>query len=179
MPRKYIKRFLPDHQKLREHKYLKVFGDWLHSPSLWHLNKRSFAGAFSVGLFTAFIPIPMQMVVAAAGAILFRVNLPVSAALVWVTNPVTMPPIFFFCYKVGTMILGVPTQNMHFELTMEWLQSELLAIWQPFLLGCFLLGTLSAILGNVAARLVWRFMVVRSWVERKRLRKKKPVAPAP
>lgn len=173
MPRKVIKRYLPNHHKLRENKYLKVFGDVLHEPGLWHLNKRSVAGAFSVGLFTAFVPLPMQMLIAAAGAILFRVNLPISAGLVWITNPVTIPPIFYFAYRLGTMILDVPARSVEFELSVAWLQSELTAVWQPFLLGCFLLALGGGIAGNILARLLWRAMVVRSWTERKRLRRKK------
>jgi uncharacterized protein (DUF2062 family) len=49
-----------------------------------------------VGLFCAFIPVPFQMLLAAPSAIIFSANLPVSIALVWITNPITMPPIFFF-----------------------------------------------------------------------------------
>jgi len=56
----------------------------------------------AVGLFCAFVPLPIQMLLAAAAAIIFRVNLPISVGLVWITNPVTIPPMFYFCYKVGT-----------------------------------------------------------------------------
>ncbi len=170
MPRRLIKRFLPDPHKIRDNKYLKLFGDLLHSPNLWHLNKRSVSGAFSVGLFSAFIPLPMQMLIAAAGAIVFRVNLPIASGLVWITNPVTIPPVFYFAYKIGATILGVPIQSTHFHLSLEWMESELIAVWQPFLLGCFISATVSAVAGNVLARLLWRLMVVRSWTERKRLR---------
>jgi hypothetical protein len=103
VPKKLIKRYLPDHQTLRTHRHLQVFGARLHDPNLWHLNRRSASGAFAVGLFVAFIPLPLQMLLAAALAIVTQVNLPVSVALVWITNPVTMPPIFYFCYRVGGM----------------------------------------------------------------------------
>ena len=95
MAKKTIQRFLPDPNKIRHHKSLKIFGRLLQDANLWHLNRRSARGAFAVGLFFAFIPVPFQMVLAAAGAILFRVNLPISVALVWLTNPLTMPPIFY------------------------------------------------------------------------------------
>lgn len=161
MPRKLIKRYLPDHKKIREHKHLKIFGNLIHDPNLWHLNRRSVAGAMSVGLFAAFIPVPFQMVIAAALAIPARVNLPISVVLVWVTNPVTMPPLFYFAYKVGTWILSVPVKPFHFQLSFEWLGEELGTVWRPFLLGCFILAVISAAAGNLFIRGLWRLHILR------------------
>ncbi|MGB1541119.1 MAG: DUF2062 domain-containing protein, partial [Cycloclasticus sp.] len=79
-------------------KCLKVFGPLIHNQNVWHLNRRSFAGAISVGLFIAFIPLPAQMLIAAAAAIALHVNLPVAVATVWVSNPITMPPLFYAAY---------------------------------------------------------------------------------
>jgi len=171
VPKRIIKRYLPDPHKIRTHKHLRFFGQLLHDPNLWHLNRRSVAGAFSVGLFSAFVPVPFQMVLGAAGAIIWRVNLPLSVGLVWLTNPVTMPPIFYFCYKVGTWILGTPIhEGIDFEVSAHWIMEELSEIWQPFLLGCFVMGVISAVLGNVIIRLLWRLHVVR-YLQRKRARK--------
>ena len=110
MPKKFIKRHAPDKEAIRDHKYMRIFGKLLYDPNLWHLNRRSVSGAFAVGLFWAFIPIPFQMVTAAATAIPARVNLPISVALVWITNPITMPPMFYSTYRVGTWILDEPAQ---------------------------------------------------------------------
>lgn len=170
MPRKFIKRYLPDEEKLKNSKSLGMFGRLIFAPNLWHLNKKSVSGAFAVGLFCAFIPVPFQMVIAAAGALLFRINLPVSVALVWLTNPITMPPVFYFCYLVGTWILGAPVSDVEFTLTIEWLESEFKAIWQPFLLGCLVCGTISSISGNIIIRLIWRYVVIKSWEKRKQKR---------
>jgi uncharacterized protein (DUF2062 family) len=65
MPRKFFQRFLPKPQTIRDNKTLQIFGDWLHEPNLWHLNRRSVAGAFAVGLFFAWMPVPFQMALAA------------------------------------------------------------------------------------------------------------------
>ncbi len=174
MPKKLLKKWLPDPDKFRKHPQLnKLFGTLLHDPNLLHLNRRSVSGAFAVGLFVAFIPIPMQMALAAAMAILFRTNLPISAGLVWLTNPVTMPPIFWFCYKVGTIVLGTHAHQVQFEFTADWLTSELLVIWQPFLLGCLIMGILSAVIGALGVKLIWRISVGRQWQLRKLLRRKK------
>ena len=171
MPKRFIKRYLPDHHKIRNHKHLRFFGQLLHDPNLWHLNRRSVSGAFSVGLFSAFVPVPFQMVLGAAGAILWRVNLPISVGLVWLTNPITMPPVFFFCYKLGTWILGTSLhEGITFELSFRWIMEELSTIWQPFLLGCVVMGALGAVLGNLLMRLLWRLHVLR-YLQRRRARR--------
>jgi uncharacterized protein (DUF2062 family) len=170
MPRRLIKRFMPDHKKIRDHKHLQFLGTLLHDPNILHLNRRSVSSAFSVGLLMAFVPVPFQMVLAAIGAIVVRANLPISVALVWITNPLTMPPIFYFAYKVGTWILQTPLRKVEFVLSTEWLLQELGEIWQPFLLGCFVCGVTFALVGNVSIRLLWRFMVSRSWRRRRQAR---------
>ncbi len=166
MPKQLIKRYMPDHQKVREHKHLRFFGSLLHSANLWHLNRRSVTGAFAVGLFITWIPIPFQMVLATAVAILLGVNVLISVGLVWVTNPVTMPLLFWFAYWSGSNILGVPPTNVEFELSFGWLGTTLQSIWKPFLLGCFLNGTVSAILGYYGMRYFWIWHVAHQWRKR-------------
>lgn len=169
MPKKLIKRWMPRHETVRDHPHLnKLFGTLLHDPNLLHLNRRSVSGAFFVGLFWAFVPVPLQMIFAAAFAIYFRVNLPISVGLVWITNPLTMPPIFFFCYKLGALILDRPVIQHTFELTWDWISTELGLIWQPFLLGCFIVSVGSSLLGGFGIRLLWRINIVRQWEARKR-----------
>ena len=160
MPRKFFQRFLPNPQTIKENKALKIFGHWLHEPALWHLSRRSVAGAFAVGLFCAWIPVPFQMVLAAGAAIWFRTNLPLSVVIVWITNPITIPPMFYFAYSVGTWIVGEPATDFNFELTMDWLLNELSAIWFPFLFGCFTLAWTSSLVGYLTIEGIWRYMVL-------------------
>lgn len=172
MPKKLIKKYMPDHETIRNHPYLnKIFGTLLHDPNLLHLNRRSVSAAFAVGLFMAFVPVPFQMVLAAAAAIVVRCNLPISVGLVWVSNPVTMPPLFYFCYLVGSWILGHEGQHFHFELSWDWLMTELGAIWEPFLLGCGIVGIISAAIGFFGIRLLWRLHII-SHLKQRKLRKK-------
>jgi len=167
MPRKLLKRILPAAHQVRSDKNLRIFGRLLKNPNLWHLNRNSVAAAAAVGLFMAFVPVPFQMVLAAAGAITIGCNLPVAVAMVWITNPVTMPPIFYFAYKLGAWLLSLKPHPIQFEMTFDWLLNKLGAIWEPFLLGCFVLGVLWAAVGYVAVRIVWRVHVVHGWRARK------------
>lgn len=161
MPKKFIRKFLPDPKTVREHKHLQIFGTLLHDPNLWHLNRRSVSLACAVGLFCMWVPVPLQMVLAAAVAILLRANLPISVALVWITNPLTMGPMFYLAYKIGALMLGVPPHQFHIELSLQWLMTEMVIIWKPFLLGCFVFACISALLGFFGSRLLWRLHILR------------------
>ncbi|WP_240732674.1 DUF2062 domain-containing protein [Halioglobus maricola] len=153
-------------------KSLRLLGDWIYATNLWHINRYSSSMAFFVGLFVAFMPIPGQMVLAAFLAVLLRCNLPLSVGLVWITNPVTMPAIFYLAYRVGAMIVDVPMQPMEFELSFHWLIHSAEAIWQPFLTGCFICGLFFGSVGYFVISILWRMRVARMWRERKKRRKK-------
>jgi uncharacterized protein (DUF2062 family) len=168
MPKRLIKRYMPDHRTIREHRHLQCFGTLLHNPALWHLNRHSVAKAFAVGLLFAWVPVPFQMVLAAGGAILVHANLPISVVLVWLTNPITMPPMFYGAYKLGAWAMNTPEQDFHFELSLEWLTNGMAAIWQPFLFGCAILGVICSILGYFGIKLAWRWIVIRKWQRRHR-----------
>lgn len=166
--RSFFKRYLPEHHKIREHQYIRHFGTLLHDPNIWHLSRRSSAGGVAAGLFCAFIPLPVQAIVSAALSILFRVNLPMAILFTLVSNPLTIAPMFIFAYQLGARILGVPERQVEFEPVLH----KLIHIWEPLLLGSFILATISAITGYVAVRLLWRLSLVRKWEER-RTRKNK------
>ena len=167
MPRHFFKQYAPDDKVLRDHKHMKLFGDMLHDPNLWHFNRRSVSGAFAVGLFWAMMPIPLQMVCAAACAIFLRVNLPVSILLVWITNPLTIPPIFYFNYKVGDWLTGGKYQCDEFQVSLDWLMDSIGEIWQPLFLGSFVVGVLLAVTGYLSIRLFWRLHVIRHYKRRR------------
>lgn len=147
-----------------------MFGTLLHDPNLWHLNRRSASGAFAVGLFFAFWPVPFQMWLAAAMAIPFRVNLPLSVATVWITNPFTMPPIFYGAYLVGTTVIGAPTQEFAFELSWQWVLQSMETIGPAFILGCFICSVFFSALGFFSLNYLWRLSVTKAWRHRREKR---------
>ena len=164
MPRKFIKRLLPDTDTMRRHRHLRHFGERLRNHSLWHLNRRSVSGGVAVGLFVAMLPLPFLMVIAAGIAILATVNLPISVAMVWITNPLTMGPLFYFNYRVGAFLLGERPTNEHFRGSAMDMIGSMLHIWQPLLLGGVVVGLVAALLGWILVRLLWRWHVVsRRW----------------
>ena len=171
MPKNALRRYLPMPSDVRQMSALKPLGGWLRNPEIWHLHRRSVAGACFVGLFCAFVPLPFQMLIAGVLAVLFRVNLPISIALVWVTNPVTIAPIFYFTYRLGAWLLGMEIEVSAVELSFEWLRSNLSQIGYPLIFGSLVCGWVAGVTGFVIVRVAWRIIVLRRWDKRRRARK--------
>ncbi len=168
MPKKLIKKYMPNPEKLKQQKSLQFLGDRLHEPNLWHLNRRSVSLAFAIGLFAAWIPTPGQMAIAAVAAFYFGANLPISVALVWITNPLTMPPMFYFAYRLGLKVLGKTLPGEGFQFSLDNIMSSLGYVGAPFLFGCFILAVISSIIGYFGIRLFWRYSVLKGWNARKK-----------
>jgi uncharacterized protein (DUF2062 family) len=169
-PVKRLKKYLPTPEQVRNVKSLQFLGPLLHDPNIWHLNRYSVCGAFGVGLFTAYMPIPLQMLPAALLAIAFHVNLPISIALVWVSNPLTIAPMFYLAYVVGARLTGAEISHFQFELSFDWLFLELGTRWRPFLAGCLVMGSALGLAGFFSMHLLWRLHLLQRLNERKLLR---------
>lgn len=170
MPKKWFKQISPDPVKMRANPALNFLGTLLHDPNLFHLNRHSVSGAFFVGLFITFLPIPGQVPLAAFAAILIRCNLPISVALVWLSNPLTFPFIFLGTYMLGARILQIPHKEFNFELSWAWFAENFHLYWEPLLLGCVLASLFFGSLGYVTIQWFWRWNVVKKWQERKNRR---------
>lgn len=172
--RALFKRFLPDREIILHNRYLAPFANTLLHPRLWHLNRRSAAGAVAAGLFCGLIPGPLQMLGAAICAVIFRINLPLALVVTLYTNPLTIVPLYVLAYEFGKRVLG--TRNGGFaappEMTADVLAwSEALIDWMaglgaPLALGLLLLANLLAAAGYGLTRLAWRLYLVRAWRRR-------------
>lgn len=166
MPKKWIKQLFP-HVGVRKHPRLSMLGSWLDKENLWHINRRSVATAFAIGSFCAFIPVPFQMLIAALAAIVLRGNMAISVLLVWITNPLTMGPIFYMCYKIGQTVLGTSFVPFEYEVSLAWLTTGLAQVWQPLLLGCLLAAATSAAVSYTLVRLLWRLQIISQMQKRR------------
>lgn len=172
MSKHLFNKYLPHPDIIIKNRWIKLLGPRLQEPSLWHINRRSCSGGIAVGIFCAFIPMPFQMLLAAIGAIMFKSNILVAVPMVWISNPLTMPPLFYFCYLIGAEILDSNVGKFHFELSFDWLVTGLHEIWQPFLLGCLVVGGITSALSFVLTRVIWRLHILDHIKIRKKRKKR-------
>lgn len=135
-------------------KYFPRFKDRVY----WAGDRESFARAGFIGMFCMMLPVPFQMVLGSIFAYFLRANIPLATALSWITNPLTMWPIWYGGYKFGTWVLGtgdLHAQNSGIPIGSElWFSNVFPLIWQPFFLGNLMLGVL---IGTVAYLLILNF----------------------
>ncbi len=167
MPRKLLRKLLPQRRQMSGEWYLRPLAAVLHDPALWALHRKSIAKALALGLFIALLPLPGQTVLAALAAVWIRVNLPVTVAAVFVTNPITIVPIFVTAYRLGAGLLGVEPQPLTIDLSFGWLMAELTRYWQPLWAGSLLLAALTAAVGYLFANLAWRAAITLKYRQRR------------
>ncbi len=166
MPKRVLKRIFPSPDKIKEIKALHFLGDVLHEPNLWHVNRHSVSKAFLVGIFWCFIPMPFQMIPAAFVAIWFNANLPISVALVWISNPITMTPMFYFNYLVGALVLNRPTIDYEFQLSWEWLSDKLIEVGIPLYVGSLVCAIVFSTVCYGLVQFLWKKKVRKNWHNR-------------
>jgi len=169
MPRRFFRQVSDNYRRKGEQPwYLRPFKAALAHPTFFSVSRRSVCGALWVGLFIGLLPLPGQTVIAPLIALLLRVNLPVAIVVVWITNPLTMLPIFYFEYRLGCLILDLPIQPFYINLSWDWLAQELQDKWQPLLLGSFITATVTASIAYVTVSVVWRTLVTIRYRKRRR-----------
>jgi len=175
MPKKFLQKYFPSPEQIQTNPSLRLLAPLFKKPNLWHVNRHSVARAFLVGLFCAFLPLPFQMGIAAFFAFYANANVPMSVGLVWITNPLTMAPIFYATYRLGAWMLSTPPNPFSIELSVQWVLSELGSIWQPLFAGSLTAGVVAGLVGFVVIQIVWRRHVVNNW-QRRRLSRVKRAA---
>jgi uncharacterized protein (DUF2062 family) len=140
-----MKSTLKKYSPKRENINLGWLNKHLTDPELWKWNKKSIAKAFAIGLFCAFLPVPIHMLLAGILAVAFSANIMLSLLIVWVNNPITIVPIIYFTYKLGASIIGVeidPEFEFSFGYLMDNFWSATLALWIGGLITSIVASTL-------------------------------------
>lgn len=165
-PRHLIKRIIPGPGRIRELNLHLYFGSRIHDSLLWVVNRQSISRGTAIGIFCAYMPMPLEMLLAALLAILFRANLPISILLVWISNPLTWVVVYTPPYLLGLAILGETGISLQ-AITLEMMMDQLAALW----IGCLIFGTALGAGGYVLANVIWRMMIMNQWTRRREQRR--------
>lgn len=117
-----------------KHKTIKAFLEKYKVPVEFIASTRKMVGrGVSIGIFIAMIPMPFQMLAVLAITPFLRFNVPVALIMCWITNPFTMPFIYYIEYITGSFFLGAEVQKV--QITLQWFQTNLQNIIFPLYLG--------------------------------------------
>lgn len=188
-----LRRWLPKPETIRQARWARWLGPWLHHPRLWHLSRRGIALGFSLGIFFGLLLPLGQIPLAGGAAILLRANLPVAIASTFVSNPITFPAIYYVAYKLGAMLVGADESALPpgFEDQGKWPDPLLIerqvadtrelgfiaATWarleamgKPLLAGIAVMSVGGGLFAYALANALWRLNARLAW--RRRLRKR-------
>ena len=159
----WLKRITPHRHTLEKLWCLKPFKALVLDRGCWTFHRHSVTRAFALGLFIAFIPptpLPLHLVACVILGVLFRLNLPVLFATVFISNPFTWLPQVVGSVWVGAKLMGMDLIPLLHTLKHRHLADQVHQLWAPLLLGALVLGLTAAGCGYVLAQLAWRARVI-------------------
>lgn len=172
-PMRWLTRHIPTRETVHNYRLLRPFAPHLTNPSLWRMTRRSVPRGVALGLFVAVIIPVMHTAIAALLAIPTRANVAFAAVVTLAVNPLTIPPMYYAAYRIGSW-------ELHHDVTLldptaaERFSGELsrLLFWVhqasgPIALGILTIAALAAILGYAGSSLAWRFWTRSKWQQRR------------
>ncbi len=161
MPRKFLRRISRQYRQNQQAWYLRPFAPMLRHPMYFAVNRRSIAGALAIGAAISMLPVPGHTPLAVIGALLARVNLGVAALAAWLNSPLTLVPVFYFEYRLGALLLGIPSQDWPDAVSWNWLQAQLSLLWPPLFLGALITSATTAAVLYFGTTALWRWSSAR------------------
>jgi len=161
MSRRLLRKFAPNPETLRKQWFFRIFGKHVAEVQLWSTSRRAITRAAGIGVAISFMPLPVHTLLAVVVALIWRLNLPVLIAAIYVNNPLTLLPMFYGAFRVGAALVGQPETQFAFELSWNWLQHGLGPVWKPFLIGCAVCGTVLGYSTYLILEFAWRRNIQR------------------
>jgi uncharacterized protein len=173
---RWLMRHIPTRETVHEHRLLRPFAPHLAHASLWRMTRRSVPRGVALGLFVAVIIPFMHTVIAALLAIPTRANVAVAALFTLVVNPLTIPPMYYAAYRIGswelrhdaTLMNPAAAQRFSSELSraLFWLHHAS----GPIAVGILTIAAGAAICGYLVSSPVWRWWARSRWRQRHQVR---------
>lgn len=168
MRKKIIRYFHIDKAKLERNRWARWLGPVIFEPKYWDFRRRNVAKGVFIGFFCAWLPVPIQVLIALVMALIMRANIPFAVGLVWIANPLTMPAMYYICYEVGCFLLQTPHQVISFQFSWAWFLEMIAMVWKPLILGSLICGLIVGAIGYLGVLLLWRYKIIKRWTNRKK-----------
>lgn len=118
------------------------------------INRKSISRGVMIGLFWAFIPMPMQMLGVLALTPFIKFNVPIAISMVWLSNPITMPFMYYMEYQTGNFLLG-REELANIDLTLDWFSENWDNILYPLYVGTIPYSILLSSLAYYIINILW------------------------
>ena len=165
---------MPSREQLAQSRWMKPFGTRILHSEFWRFTRRSVPRGVAMGLFVGvFFLIPgVQIIGAALFCLPVRGNIPIAAGMTFLTNPLTTPFLILASLPIGNLFgfhadPGVIMDMIHRGAGLhEWLTWLASDAAPALVIGLFVIGAVSAVIGYVIAIFTWRWWVGRKWRRR-------------
>ncbi len=152
---------IPKREVMESNRFIRPFA---MRPELWRLHRRSVPRGVAIGLFIGILLlIPgLQVVGAALLCVPFRGNIPIAAAMTFLSNPFTTPLLIAAALWIGSSF-GFHADLATFQALMT--KSAGLGEWATWLVsdaapslifGLFVISAVTAVIGYIIAVIGWR-----------------------
>lgn len=167
---------MPTRESLEQSRILRPVAHRVLAPELWRFTRRSVPRGVALGLLVGiFLLIPgLQIAGAALLALPVRANVPIAAAMTFLSNPATTPFILVAAYYVGSNMLGrsgnvsqvmaLVDGNASIGRWVAWIFSETAPV---IILGLFVVSVVTAAIGYLLSTWLWRSRMARKWRARR------------
>jgi uncharacterized protein len=169
----WLTRHIPTRESIHNYRLLRPFAPHLSQPALWRLTRRSVPRGVALGLFVGVIIPFMHTFIAAVLAIPFRANVAIAAAFTLLINPITIPPMYYAAYRIGSWELHHdssiinPADAARFSSELSRLLFWLHHASGPIAVGVLTIAAAAALLGYFGAALLFK-----TWL-RRRIRRRR------
>lgn len=158
-----LRAWSPGREQLEANPWLRGLAPHLADPKCWHWSRRGVATGMAVGLFIGLLIPVAQILLAAVAAVALRANIPVAAAATLITNPLTVPPIYYAAYHLGAWVTGAPVPAALSLVDPSSIWENLGTIGLPLLAGLGIAATVLALASYllISQAWVWRVALKR------------------
>ncbi|EXI73763.1 MAG TPA: DUF2062 domain-containing protein [Candidatus Accumulibacter phosphatis] len=150
-----LRALAPTREQLEANPWLRGLAPYLANPKLWHWSRRGVAMGVAIGLFIGFLIPVAQILLAAAAAVFLRANVPVAAAGTLVTNPLTVPPIYYAAYHLGAWATGTSATTAISVADPTGFWENLGSIGMPLFTGLAMTASFAAVASYLLISQAW------------------------